>query len=58
MESEFTDFGKQTSSVKLIKNSKGYTWEIKVYNDDLDLILENTKIIDEKLKERYGNVQV
>lgn len=28
----------QTSSFKLQKMSKGYNWEIKIYNDDLEIM--------------------
>ena len=55
MDNELDFGGKQTSSVKVMKMSKGYNWEIKIYNEDIDVILEQTKVIDDKLKERYGN---
>jgi len=52
MNEEF-DLGKQTSSVKLIKNSKGYNWEIKIYNEDLDTMLKEIETVDAELKSKY-----
>ena len=44
------------SSVKLIKNSKGYNWEIKIYADDIKEEMQTLEDIDSKMKEKYGNV--
>jgi len=55
MESEFQSMG--SSSVKLIKNSKGYNWEIKVYDKEgLEMVKEIEKI-DAELKARYLEVE-
>lgn len=42
------------SSVKLIRNSKGYNWEIKVYDSNPEIAMNTTIDIDERLKVRYG----
>lgn len=44
----------QKSSFKLIKNTKGYGWEIKVYDEDIQEIMRKTKIIEDWAKETYG----
>ena len=45
------------SSVKLISHGKDentyYTWEIKVYCDNLDLAFDDIKRMDKKMKEAY-----
>ena len=43
-----------TSSIKLIKNSKGYNWEIKIYNEDVMIMLANIEDADTKLRKLYG----
>ena len=43
-----------TSSIKLIKNSKGYNWEIKIYNEDVKVMLNDIYTADKSLKEDYG----
>jgi len=47
------DTGKQTSSAKLIKNSRGYGWEIKIYDDDIDEIMKKTQVLNEQFKARF-----
>lgn len=37
-------------SIKLIKNTKGYSWEIRITSLDID---EITKL-NEKMRERFG----
>ena len=53
----------QRSSIKLIKNTKGYQWEIKIY-EELEVlsiekrdksILERLEILNKELKEKYGS---
>lgn len=44
----------QKSSVKLINGAKGYRWEIKIYEDDLDELLKRLKGINDKMKDTYG----
>ena len=44
----------QRSSVKVVRNTKGYNWEIKVYNDDPDKALETTIRLENKCQEIYG----
>jgi len=45
------------SSIKLISHGKDentyYTWEIKVYCDNLDLAFDDIKRMDKKMKEAY-----
>ena len=37
-----------TESIKLIRNSKGYNWEIKILSNDIDRLKElNNKLIEE-----------
>jgi len=40
-------------SIKVERNSRGYTWEIKIYGDDIDEILRKIKETDDKLKVLY-----
>jgi len=44
----------QKSSVKVTKNSKGFTYEVKVYDNDPDKALEKMIEIGCKLAEKYG----
>ena len=48
-----TIFNKSQSSIKVMKMSKGYNWEIKVYGDDMDKIREEIKSQDVKLREQF-----
>ena len=41
----------QHESIKLSKMSKGYNWEIKV----LDLDIERLEKIDKRLREKFGD---
>ena len=43
----------QQTSIKLMKMSKGYNWEIKFYGDDVAEILKKINETDSKLKELY-----
>ena len=42
------------SSVKLIRNSRGYGWEIKIYDFDIEKIKEETKKTDIALRKEYA----
>jgi hypothetical protein len=42
------------SSVKIIKNSKSTTWEIKVKSEDPYKALATSQEIDKQLREIYG----
>ena len=46
-----------TRKVKLIKNSKGYTWEISFEHTDNAVILAEIQSIDKSLRETYGTVE-
>lgn len=48
------DFQDQKSSLKLIKNTKGYGWEIKVYDEDIEKIKQKTEDLEKWAKENYG----
>lgn len=42
------------SSVKVIKNTKGYNWEVKCYDEDPDKALAATIRLEKKCQEEYG----
>ncbi len=42
------------SSVKLIRNSRGYGWEIKIYDFDADKIIPTIKEKDTELRKEYA----
>jgi len=44
----------QKSSFKLIKNSRGYNWEIKVYDEDMDLAFKKTVQMNKKAQAEWG----
>ncbi len=44
----------QKSSVKVTRNSKGYTWEVKVYDKDADKALDKMIELELKVAEKYG----
>jgi len=48
----------QRSSIKVIRNTKGYNWEIKVYDDDPDKALDKTIELEIKCAEKYGTVEL
>lgn len=51
------DENKNWESIKLIKNTKGYNWEIKLGGDSIgngDEILQRFKLIDSELRNTYG----
>lgn len=41
------------SSVKVTKNTKGYNWEVKCYDDDPDKALAATIRLEKKCQETY-----
>lgn len=42
------------NSVTLKRGMKGeYGWDIKVYGEDMEIILDEVKYADEKLREEY-----
>lgn len=45
----------QKSSFKLIKNTKGYQWEIKVVDDDISVLIRQAEILDNTAKQKWGN---
>ena len=48
-----TIFNKDESSVKLMRMSKGYQWEIKVFGDNIDEIMKIIKETNDKMKAAY-----
>ena len=42
------------SSVELTKNSRGYAWKIKIYAEDVELMITQISKIDKQLREKYG----
>ena len=42
-----------TNSIEVTKNSKGYTWKIKVYDNDSQKALEKILRINADIKERF-----
>ena len=46
-------FQHNDNSIKVMKMSKGYNWEIKIHGKDMDLILKEIAGVDEKLKAQY-----
>lgn len=45
----------QKDSVKLIKNTKGYQWEIKLVAKEGVNLLEQLDYVDNELRKKYGN---
>ena len=43
-----------SNSIKLVKNTKGYNWEIKVYDKDGIVMLDEIVRLDNELKMRFG----
>lgn len=54
---EYPDpINEQKETVKLIKNTKGYNWEIKLNKDILDgATLERLELINKMLEGNYGS---
>ena len=44
----------QKSSVKVSRNTKGYTYEVKVYDNDPDKALTKIIELESKCAEKYG----
>ena len=44
----------QKSSVEVKKNSRGYNWSVKVYDDDVDKALEKMISIELECQDKYG----
>lgn len=43
----------ETNSIKLIKNTKGYQWEIKVYDNKGIEMIDQVAKIDSQLREKF-----
>lgn len=44
----------QVSSLKLMKMSKGYNWEIKIYDEDPEVLFKKVQELDCKMREEYS----
>lgn len=44
----------QKSSVRITKNSRGYNWDIKIYDDDPDKALDTMIKLELKCQKEYG----
>lgn len=49
---------KQINSFKLIKNTKGYNWEIKVYDEDLNQLQEKVKMMNNWARLNYESIDI
>jgi len=58
---ELINLPEQNDSIKLIKNSKGYTWEIKKYYDpgkvSQNVILKEIETLDKEMQDKFGKVE-
>lgn len=58
LETEFRDLKVQLSgrsdSIEVNRLTKGYTWSVKVYNNDGEVSLVKAKHLDEELAKTYG----
>lgn len=45
---------RMTSYFKLIKNTKAYNWEIKIYNDDLEVMKKQVLEMNEWAKDNFS----
>lgn len=43
------------SSVKVTKNSRGYSWDVKVYDQDVDKAFTEMARIELECQEKYGD---
>lgn len=43
------------SSVEVKKNSKGYTWSVKVYDDDVNKACDKAIALEIKCQNKYGD---
>jgi hypothetical protein len=49
----------QTPNIKLCKMTKGYNWEIRISNDDLNSSVNELEKLNEKMKEKFGkNIKI
>lgn len=51
----FNPADKGLSSFKLIKNSKSYGWEIKVYDEDINIAMNKASIVDSLARAKWGD---
>jgi len=48
-----TFFNKGESSIELNKTTRGYTWTIKIYNNDIDACIVQIKDADKKMQSNF-----
>ena len=53
-EQEYTHNKEQLGSIKLVKNTKGYNWEIKIYAEDPTKIPATLKVLNKDLETSFG----
>jgi len=44
----------QKSSVEISKNSRGYNWKVKVYDDDVSKIMPAVEKLECECQKKYG----
>jgi hypothetical protein len=49
-----TEVVKTTNSLELKKTTKGYTWNIKIYDDDIEVLKTKVKDLDDWCTTDYG----
>lgn len=47
-------YNKNDHSIKLGKTTRGWTWEIKIYGEDTDKIIEKLQEVNGKMQKIYG----
>ena len=48
----------QKSSVEVERNSRGYKWKVKVYDDDAEKAMKETFRLEEACEKKYGTKPV
>ena len=62
MESEKINLGENTNGyIKLIKNTKGYNWEIKMFKSDnlleITRIKDDIKMLNDLMVNEFGSIE-
>lgn len=53
-----TETLKQTDSFKLIKNSRGYSWEIRISSDDLEIVKSKIQKMNNWANENFKSEDI
>jgi len=52
---ETKETNESRDSIKLIKNTKGYNWEIKLYSEEAGFdLIDTIEELNEKMKSKFG----